>query len=62
MPHHTFDNISPSLREENSLLARKLRAQKNDAIDLKFGYEHYTTPVDRVGWLINIHPVSTGLA
>ena len=46
-------------RDESSLAARFARAQRNDAMDAKFGYERYVTPVDRVGWLINIHPVST---
>lgn len=46
-------------REDNSLSARTARAHRNDALDLKFGYERYVTPVDKMGWLINIHPVSS---
>ena len=45
-------------REDTSLAARTARAQQNDALDLKFGYERHISPHDRVGWLINIHPVS----
>ena len=45
-------------RENTSLAARTARAQQNDALDLKFGYERHISPHDRVGWLINIHPVS----
>ena len=44
--------------ESTSLSARYARAQSNDALDLKFGYDRYVTPVDRMGWLINMHPVS----
>lgn len=46
-------------REDNSISARTARAHRNDALDLKFGYERYVTPVDKMGWLINIHPVSS---
>ena len=27
-------------------------------MDLKFGYERYVIPKERIGWLINMHPVS----
>ena len=47
-----------SSKEEASLSARYARAQRNDALDLKFGYERYVTPKERVGWLINMHSVS----
>ncbi len=26
---------------------------------MKFGYHRYTTSADKIGWLINIHPVSS---
>jgi len=45
-------------RDDASLAARNARAQKNDAMDLKFGYDRYVMARERVGWLINMHPVS----
>lgn len=54
----TFKNIViVPCREDTSLAARSARAQQNDAMDLKFGYERHVSPEDRVGWLINMHPV-----
>lgn len=37
---------------------RLQRSQQNDVIDRKFGFERYKDPKERVGWLINMHPVS----
>lgn len=34
------------------------RAQRCEEMDRKFGFERYMDPVERVGWLINMHPVS----
>ena len=36
---------------------RHQRAQRCDEVDRVYGYERYTESVDRIGWLINIHPV-----
>ena len=30
-------------------------------MDKKFGYDRYTETEERMGWLINFHPVSVGL-
>lgn len=49
--HHFFRD------DGTSVSARSVRAQRNNAMDSKFGYERYTTPTVRVGWLINMHPV-----
>ena len=38
--------------------SRLLRSQQNDALDAKYGYERYKLPSTRLGWLINMHPVS----
>lgn len=63
--HHKF--LTPSLymphtythtREDNSLVSRYTRAQKNDEIDAKYGFERYHASTERMGWLINMHPVS----
>ncbi len=53
-----FVCIIISGRDDASLSARNARAHKNDAMDLKFGYDRYVMPKERVGWLINMHPVS----
>ena len=33
------------------------RAITNDKMDEKFGFQRYTDPQPRMGWLINMHPV-----
>ncbi|KAG1689536.1 DNA polymerase epsilon catalytic subunit A [Nymphon striatum] len=40
---------------EDSSEKRLQQATFNDTIDSKFGFDRYTDPVERVGWLINIH-------
>lgn len=47
--------------EGSSTEARVLRIQSNDALDVKYGFDRYKEPVDRLGWLINMHPVSQAL-
>ncbi len=37
---------------------RAERAQKNELIDEKYGFVRHKDPVEKVGWLINMHPVS----
>lgn len=44
--------------EGSSTEARVLRIQSNDTLDVKYGFDRYKEPVDRLGWLINMHPVS----
>ena len=44
-------------RDDPSSHSRLLRAQRSDEIDAKFGYERYKDPGERLGWLINMHPV-----
>ena len=48
-----------SPREDNSVASRYQRAQRCDEIDAKFGFERYHSSAERMGWLINIHPVSS---
>ena len=31
----------------------------NDEIDLKLGFERYKDPQEKIGWLVNLHPVSS---
>ena len=38
---------------------RYQRAQRSDDIDKKYGFSRYTDSVERMGWLINMHPVSS---
>ena len=40
-------------------LTRYQRAQRCDEMDKKYGYERHLEPVERMGWLINMHPVTT---
>ena len=44
--------------EGMSLEQRHNRITKIDAMDAKFGFERYKDPTERLGWLINMHPVS----
>ena len=44
-------------REDLSVASRYQRAQLNDEVDAKYGFERYSLPTERTGWLINIHPV-----
>ena len=54
------DDLSTFRRpdEGSSTEARVLRIQSNDTLDVKYGFDRYKDPVDRLGWLINMHPVS----
>lgn len=38
--------------------ARVLRIQTQDAMDNKYGFERHKDSTERLGWLINMHPVS----
>ena len=51
-----FDIIFILYREDGS--SRYQRALRSDEIDRKFGYERYIEPEEKMGWLINFHPVS----
>jgi len=42
--------------EGSSSEARVLRIQSNDTLDVKYGFDRYKEPVERLGWLINMHP------
>ena len=39
------------------MLTRHARSQRSDEVDAKFGFERYLATTDRMGWLINMHPV-----
>ena len=56
---HTF-LIFPDLyfRPSDSSEKRAERAQINEQIDEKYGFYRHKDPMERVGWLINMHPVS----
>ncbi|XP_033110052.1 DNA polymerase epsilon catalytic subunit A-like isoform X2 [Anneissia japonica] len=43
-------------RQEDSSEARLQRSVINDEIDIKYGFDRYKDPQERVGWLINMHP------
>ena len=45
-------------RPSDSSEKRAERAQINEQIDEKYGFYRHKDPVERVGWLINMHPVS----
>ena len=44
-------------RDELGGLNRYQRAQRCDEMDKKYGYERHVESVERMGWLINVHPV-----
>ena len=33
------------------------RAQVSDKLDNRFGFTRYKESIERVGWLVNMHPV-----
>ena len=39
------------------MASRYQRAQLNDEVDARYGFERYSLPTERTGWLINMHPV-----
>lgn len=43
---------------DDAIDQRVKRAQFSDVIDARFGFERYKDPITRMGWLINMHPVS----
>ena len=50
------------VREEQSIAGRCQRAQLSDHLDAKYGFERYSLPAERTGWLINMHPVITTMS
>ncbi|KAJ8035463.1 DNA polymerase epsilon catalytic subunit A [Holothuria leucospilota] len=42
--------------EESSAEARLQRAVLSDELDLRYGFDRYKDPQERVGWLMNMHP------
>ena len=61
-PQSVIINILPIyiLRndEGNSTEARLHRIQANEALDIKYGFERHKDTTQKLGWLINLHPVS----
>ena len=45
-------------RREDSSEKRLQRSQFNDEIDVKYGFIRYKEAAEKIGWLINMHPVS----
>lgn len=59
--NNTF-NLSyflPFFREDTSAEARLQRAVLSDELDSRYGFDRYKEPQERVGWLMNMHPVTT---
>ena len=52
-----YSNCCTLFRDDFSAAARYQRSQKNDEVDAKYGFERYSLPTERTGWLINMHPV-----
>lgn len=51
------DTRSRSRPDEGaSTEARVNRIHSNDVLDVKYGFDRYKDSVDRLGWLINMHP------
>lgn len=53
-----ISNVFHRPDEGASTEARVNRIQSNDVLDVKYGFDRYKDSVDRLGWLINMHPVS----
>ncbi|VDK32832.1 unnamed protein product [Taenia asiatica] len=47
-------DIESAMSESNQL--RYSRAKANDVMDQRYGFEPFTGPGERVGWLVNMHP------
>ncbi|KAM7543304.1 hypothetical protein Aperf_G00000018284 [Anoplocephala perfoliata] len=47
-------DVESAMSESN--LNRYNRAKANDVIDRRYGFEQFTGPGERFGWLINMHP------
>lgn len=47
-------DIESAMSESNQL--RYSRAKANDIMDQRYGFEPFTGPGERVGWLVNMHP------
>ena len=45
-------------REDAGSEKRLQRSQMNDEIDVRYGFERHKDGTERIGWLINMHPVS----
>jgi len=56
--HALYISIS---RREDSSEKRLQRALVNDEVDLKYSFERHRETTERIGWLINMHPVSLPL-
>ncbi|XP_074652055.1 DNA polymerase epsilon catalytic subunit A-like [Tubulanus polymorphus] len=47
----------PSTDDRDDPADRRLsRAQENDEIDAKYGFDRYKDSQERIGWLVNMHP------
>lgn len=44
-------------RDDSSAEQRLRRVKFQDEIDIRFGFNRHRDPVERLGWLINMHPV-----
>lgn len=45
-----------NFRDDNSEF-RLLQSLQNDSIDSKYGFDRVKDATERVGWLLNMHPV-----
>ena len=45
-------------RREDTAEKRLQKSQFNDEIDVKYGFNRYKDPAEKIGWLINMHSVS----
>ncbi|XP_077864309.1 DNA polymerase epsilon catalytic subunit A-like [Saccoglossus kowalevskii] len=43
-------------KSEDSSEARLQRSLANDEMDSRFGFDRYKEPIEKLGWLINMHP------
>lgn len=49
--------IAISSEVETSTEKQIKRTRVNDELDLRYGYDRHKDPSEKVGWLINMHPV-----
>lgn len=58
---HLLNDLMCFCYRDDSTEKRIQRAIFNEDIDAKFGFDHLQDSSERIGWLINMHPVSKSI-
>jgi hypothetical protein len=56
-PDYTNED-NQNINSANNVEKRVQRIVFNDEIDAKYGFLRYKSPVEKIGWLINMQPVN----